>query len=136
MPETTEPLLSESEVDAIEARDWFVSPESLEKQVALTIAERDALIRDWRAMRASLRAAVASIKVNDQGQPLDRACPWSLDWYSTASAILDGQSFDPQPQYEKGFEAGTAFAKSTIEDLQSENAALRERLAFEQGGRR
>lgn len=49
---TAEPLLSESEVERIAAR----KPNSHGSMVNLPIAERDALIRDWRAMKAALDA--------------------------------------------------------------------------------
>lgn len=49
--------LTESDVAKIEERDWFLSAESLEKQVALTITERDALVRDWRSLTEQLTVA-------------------------------------------------------------------------------
>lgn len=88
-----------------------------------TAAERDAEIE---RLRHHLRGAIASIKVNDVGQPIGRACPWTLDWYAAASAELDGQGFDAQPQFEKSYEVGTAFAKSVIEDLKSTAASARQ----------
>jgi hypothetical protein len=37
-------------------------------------------------LRELLRRVVESIKVNDQGRPIERACPWNLDWFDEVRA--------------------------------------------------
>ena len=115
MPNET-PQLTESEVAKIEERDWFLSAESLEKQVALTITERDALIRDWRALRADLKYRCEALE--ELRQCRDR---W-LAMLNPASPdeTVDGAIRNLQQAY--------ATERDNAAELQTENAALREQL--------
>ena len=67
-----------------------------------------------------LRDAVASIKVNDAGDPIERACPWTLEWFHPARELLllkRGETFtatEGSTEYVRGFEAGQAFALATV----------------------
>ena len=36
----------------------------------------------------ALRSAVASIKVNDTGEPISHALPWNVKWYADALAAI------------------------------------------------
>lgn len=39
-------------------------------------------------MLEALRAAVDAIKINDVGEPIKGAVPWSMKWFSAASAAI------------------------------------------------
>lgn len=149
MPNET-PQLTESEVAKVEERDWFLSAESLEKQVALTITERDALVRDWRALKAK-NETLGDVGLRN-AQFIDRIRVWSkcADGYPLDEHINNIATENERLREERAkaikllspdvprtdlcdaarqIVFAHALERGSAEKLQTQNAALREQLA-------
>lgn len=119
MPETTEPL-TEAQIEIIAARKTH----SYGSMVSLPVAERDALIRDWRALRAANKALAAdNVTMTGQVQKYRDEVDSLRNQQWTAARVI--QWLDdalPKP-------ANTAFTAGNERQIAYRVERLREQLA-------